>query len=172
MSDRLSRDGAFASKADGPEAGFLCRKHNELYKTRTTELKFQRKECYLQGILLRRHGVKVVEWHNRLQERLGNFGEGKAVPVGALERRRAIKNKTNRESPVDSAVTEWPDGTSQCAPPRPRLRKRLLSIMFRRLKDLVGEIQIYRHPHHRIPCRRWMIRLRPADRLIEGIRNL
>ena len=39
VSDRFSHYGVFDSKVDGRAAGFLRRKHNELYKARTAELR-------------------------------------------------------------------------------------------------------------------------------------
>ena len=50
-SDRRSQNGKFTVDPHGHARGFMRRKHNELYKARTTELKCHRGDCFSNGIL-------------------------------------------------------------------------------------------------------------------------
>ena len=112
-SDRLPQIGKFVTNPDGPVTGRMRRRRNELYESRTTELKCRRNNSFLHGRLLGHIGGNVAECPPQLQERLGNFGIGKVTTTGTMEGRRQIKNaKTTSESSVDSVGTEDPTETS------------------------------------------------------------
>lgn len=97
-SGRLVQNGHRAQEDDKPIYVQMCRKHREVCQSRRMGNKCQQPDCYHQGILVERRGVKIIECPVRHRKRLDNHD----LPAKGMMESRMSKVSPNRESSADT----------------------------------------------------------------------